>query len=79
MSLRLDDADTGEPVAVCTTNIPQIELGEDELIIKNHSENEGMLEFLTSNGIVVDTGKRIENGFVSMPIVTLIAQEKDLV
>lgn len=65
------DADDGEPVSTCTVNIDEF-LSSKEVVIKNYSENEGMLDFLIKEGIVKDTGKRVQLGYVEAPIVTLL-------
>lgn len=42
----------GEPVATLTVNMPEIALSEDEIIIKDWSENEGALETLQQARLV---------------------------
>jgi hypothetical protein len=59
MALMLIDADTGEAVATASVNIiSELQIQPDQVLIQTWSENEGMLEFLVSNGIVepTDTG-----------------------
>ena len=62
----------GEPMATATVNMPSFNLESDEVVIKNYSENEGMLETLIVAGIVTPTGKSISNGFVSCPVCKLL-------
>ena len=62
----------GEPMATATVNIPQVPLERNEVIIKDYSENEGMLETLVKAGIVEDTGKVVETGFVVCNICKLL-------
>ena len=45
------------------------------MLIKDYSENEGCLDFLTKNNIVKVVGK-VESGLVDFPIVQLIANRK---
>ena len=71
-ALQLFDLTDGAPVATATVNIPDVELGENEVLIKNYSENEGMLEALEKGGIVSRTGESISNGFVTIPIAKLL-------
>lgn len=52
----------GLPYAKATVNIPEAELEDDEVLIKNWSENEGISEMLQSEGITEDTGKRVPTG-----------------
>ena len=56
-AIRLIHADDGDVVATATVNLPDKPLGDDEVLIKTWSENEGMLEFLTKNEIVVDLNR----------------------
>jgi hypothetical protein len=51
-AIRAIDCDTGEPVAMLSVNMPEISLAEDEVLIKDYSENEGALETLLRAGIV---------------------------
>jgi len=62
----------GEPIATCTVNILEIELEENEVLIKDYSENEGMLQSLLDAGIVKTTGKVMSSGFVTIPVCVLI-------
>jgi hypothetical protein len=68
IALYLVDVTDKEIVARATVNIPEISLGPNEVIIKNYSENEGMLPALINAGVVRDTGKRVESRFVEFPI-----------
>jgi hypothetical protein len=70
-ALELVDITDGELVAVATTNLPNVHLEEGEVIIKDYSENEGMLDFLLNNHIVERTGKKVNSGFVTMEICKL--------
>lgn len=70
-AIELIDTEDGQPIATATVNIPDYPLLDNEMFIKDYSENEGMLEALVKAEIVVDTGKRITQGFVTIPIVTL--------
>jgi Domain of unknown function (DUF4313) len=70
--LFLNDAENGEPIATCTTNVPKEPLAVDEVFIKNYSENEGMLDFLVNAGVVKDTGRRIKSGYVEIPVCKLL-------
>lgn len=71
-SIKLTIAETGEPMATATINVPYVELKEGETIIKDYSENEGMLKVLEEAGIVKSTGHFVNSGFVSCPVVTII-------
>lgn len=60
-----------EPYAVASVNIPELNLEPNEVIIKNYSENEGILEFLLENNIVSSTKRTVSSGFVLLPICIL--------
>lgn len=71
LALELLEKD-GMPYAVATVNVPDVELEADEVIIKNYSENEGILEMLEKEGIVKQTGKSVRTGWVTVPICKLL-------
>lgn len=71
-ALQLFDVTDGQPVATATVNIPEVELKENEVLIKNYSENEGMLEALERAGIVWRTGESVSNGRVTIPVAKLL-------
>ena len=71
-ALELVDAENGWPVMTATVNVPEAQLSEGETIIKNYSENEGVLQFLQKNGIVGPVKREIGVGFVSCPVVDLL-------
>ena len=56
------------PYAIASVNLPDVLLLENEVLIKDYSENEGMYEFLLTNNIVKHTTKGYDNGFVWFPI-----------
>ena len=71
-ALELIDTEDGCPVMVATVNIPEAVLNEGEAIIKNYSENEGVLDFLQKNKIVGPVKREIGTGFVSCPVVDVL-------
>jgi len=66
------DAYPDEPMATCTVNLPHVELAPDEVLIKDYSENAGMLEALTRAKIVEPTGRTVATGFVEVPVCRLL-------
>ena len=66
----VDDSDN-EPYATATTNLPDVLLLDNEVFIKDYSENEGVLEFLSKNNIVVPTNKWATSGHVDVQVCTL--------
>lgn len=67
--LLLTDED--EDFAVCSVNLDFL-LKENQVFIKNYSENTGMLNFLIENNIVTEPIRFIKSGFVSVPVCNLI-------
>ena len=63
----------GEPIAVATVNIPEITLSPKEVIIKNYSENEGVLDALVKAGIISDPIRWIQTGFAACPVCELLS------
>lgn len=63
-----------ETVAVATVNVQGVSdlLPEDRVVVKDYSENEGMLAALVEAGVVEDTGERASFGYVSAPIARLL-------
>lgn len=74
VSITLIDAEDGIPFAVATVNLPDEKLEENEIAIKNHSENEGILWALQEAGIVGQVKREVQSGFVRIPIVELLEQ-----
>lgn len=52
MAIELFDARDYTPYSRVTVNIPGVELKDDEIIVKNYSENAGTLAFLLENELV---------------------------
>ena len=68
-SLELIDVHDGELVMVATVNLTDERINEDELIIKNYSENEGVLESLQKAEIVGPVLRTVHTGFVTASVV----------
>lgn len=77
--LRLDliDANDGSPVAVATVNIPSVGIFPDMIIIKDYSENKGMLEAFKEAGLIRDTGLAVETGRVIANVVYWLGGDDD--
>jgi hypothetical protein len=52
IALYLTDVKTGEDVIVPTVNVPEEYINDNEVIIKNYSENEGVLDVLINYKII---------------------------
>ena len=66
--IHLNDAEYGTPFAIATASIPELEMVEGYVAVKDYSENEGMLKFLIDNNIVEPPVTHVESGYVSLPI-----------
>lgn len=70
-ALELLDAEDDLPFAVATVNLPDVLLGDNEVLVKDYSENEGMLDFLTHNSIVYPTARGVQSQHVWFPLCIL--------
>jgi hypothetical protein len=71
-ALELVDVTDGFPVCVATINMPDIQLEPNETIIKDYSENEGVLKFLQNHKIVGEVKRWVRTGYVECPIVDIL-------
>lgn len=63
-----DNHDEG-PICMATVNIESAKLNPGEGLIKDWSENEGVLAALVKAGVVEDTGRVVPTGFVVANVV----------
>ena len=70
-ALELLTAEDNYPYAVATVNLPDVVLGQNELLVKDYSENEGMLNFLVENSIVYPTSRGVQSQHVWFPLCIL--------
>ncbi len=54
----------GEPMATATVNLPEVPIKDNEVIIKYHSENEGILSALFRAGIIDMPKQVLPNGAI---------------
>lgn len=54
----------GERIAVLTVNIPDKDLVEGEFFVKTWSENMEIAQDALSSGLFIDTGKKVQTGYV---------------
>lgn len=71
-AIELINAKNGESVLVATINVPEIIINEDEVIIKNYTENEGVLEALIKAKVISSPIRTIQTGFITAPICKLL-------
>jgi hypothetical protein len=69
IAIILEDISTAEQVAVATVNVPNEPLADDEVIIKDYSENEGMLHTLIMAKIISVPERYTKTGM--MPVCKL--------
>ena len=55
---------TGEPLLKITVNVPEIQIMENEIIIKDYSENEGVARWLIDEKLVEPEFRTEANDFV---------------
>ena len=76
-AIKLIDVEDGLPYAVATADLPDLAIkNENEVLIKDYSENEGMKMFLEKHNIVTFTGKTVVSGWVELYICTLNPREQ---
>jgi len=73
-AILLRDPRSGELIAKATTNLHEHDMSPDEVAIKDHSENEGMLAFLVGQRIVSEPVRFIRSGFVEVPVCRLLVE-----
>ena len=71
-AITVVDAYDGEDLLVATVNLPDEPLLENYTIIKDYSENEGVLAFLVENGIVSAPVRNISTGFTHCQVVKVL-------
>ena len=70
VALELVDAEG--PVARVTVNLPDADLADGEVFVKDHSENEGMLAAMAAAGVLAPTGRVVASGYVTVPVAKLL-------
>lgn len=70
-ALVLVDQKDGQRVAVASVNIPDLDLKDGEVAIKNYSENEGMVEALMAADVIERPHSEHSLGRVRVPIARL--------
>lgn len=67
--------ENNEVIAVATVNMPDYPCEENQVYIKNYSENEGMLQTLIDNNIILPRPVNIVDGkFVAIPLMQLTSE-----
>ncbi|MDQ2675180.1 MAG: hypothetical protein M3Y34_00085 [Actinomycetota bacterium] len=69
--LYIGEGEGRELYALPTAYLADARLAPDEVLVKDYSENAGMLAALIEAGVVVPTGRSIRSGYVELHVVTL--------
>jgi len=65
-ALQLLDSTDGSLVTIATVNLPEMDLAEDEVFIKDYSENAGMYRTLLDAGVIAPLTEEVQTGFVKV-------------
>jgi len=66
-AIKLISVKDGEPIATATVNLSQYTLPDNEVFIKDYSENEGMTQSLIDADIILpDHVLAVKSGFVTI-------------
>ena len=71
IAILLVDAHDGEPITKATVAIDGANLRENQITVKDYSENEGMLDALIGIGLVTGVERRVQSGWVSVPVCNI--------
>jgi hypothetical protein len=71
LALQLIDSKDSSAVCTITVNLPDVPLGENEILVKSYSENEGIDKMLEQSKLALPTGRKIQSGFVKIPVFKL--------
>lgn len=69
--LEMDPAYGPTPYMTASVNIPNVLLQDNEVLIKDYSENEGITNFLAKHNIVTPTNHWIKSGYVDVEVCVL--------
>lgn len=70
-NVRIDLIDACDHCPYMSVTVNVDGLDENEVAIKNYSENEGILDVLVNEGIVKPPHRHVKSGFVLIPICEL--------
>lgn len=79
VAISLISAVNGEPIAVGTVNVPSADVPGGHVLIKNWSENSGMVTALKEAGIIEAPVGVVMTGFVQAPVCKLTEKGLELV
>ncbi len=73
LAITFLDFNTGEDVLTATVNMPREFLEPGEVIIKDYSENEGVLDWLMSVGVITEALRTIKAGYCEVQVCKINA------
>lgn len=76
LALCIENNEEGR-IAICTVN-PGMPLGDNQIAVKNYSENEGMDDFLKGEGLIGKLVGTIPSGWVNIPVYELTEKGREL-
>jgi len=71
LAIMLQDKDDDSPVARATVNLPDTALDGNEVIIKDWSENKGMVDALFDASVIDEISFEVETGYVTAKVCKL--------
>ena len=69
--LEIDPEHGYTPYMTASVNIPNVLLQDNEVLIKDYSENEGITNFLAKHNIVTPTNNWVKSGYVDVQVCVL--------
>ena len=73
-AIELIDSEEGDVIAVCSINLVDEDLQDDEIAIKDYAENKGMLKALIDASVVSEPIRFVKMGYVEIPICKLLVK-----
>lgn len=71
IAIQALDTKDDMPAFTLTVNIPDEQINDDEVFIKDYAENQGVLAFARENGIVYDLIRFAKCGYADVPLCKL--------
>lgn len=69
--LEMDPTYGPTPYMTASVNLPNVLLQDNEVLIKDYSENEGVTKFLSKHNIVTPTNNWVKSGYVDVQVCVL--------
>lgn len=74
--IQIHDAEDGMPYMTASVNVPGAPLSDDEVIIKDYSENAGILDFLVDNNICTKLNREVQVGYTMCSVCHLLPESQ---